>query len=254
MIDLHHHPDNWGILPVLFESGDIRIESYPVFVMLSLIIGGLVYFYYSKKARAQSENTIYIALAAIVGGTLGAKLPIWIIYFNQIFTGEMTLEAFLSGRTITGGLIGGTLAVILIKKLLKIKSRKGNFFAPAAAIGISVGRIGCLLRGCCYGIETDLPWGIDFGDKVLRHPTQIYESLYTFLLFIVLVLLNKKNPKPGKLFEIFMIAYFSFRFFIEFIKEEPTSYWGFTAFQIISVLVLSKYIFTYIYKKINGKF
>ncbi|MEI7579718.1 MAG: prolipoprotein diacylglyceryl transferase family protein [bacterium] len=253
MIDTHYYHDNWGLYPILFQLGKFQIESYSFFVVLALLTAAAVYYFYVHKDKLTGEKAIYLALAAITGGTIGSKIPIWLIHFHEIFNSHTNLVSILSGRTITGGLIGGTLAVIIVKKILKIQVRKGNIFAPAAALGIAVGRIGCLLRGCCYGSITQLPWGIDFGDHITRHPTQIYEALYCLLLFIIIVIWKEKHPKPGQLFDFFMISYFSFRFFIEFIKFEPAIYLGFTAFQLISILVLMKYVIKFlwqIFKKI----
>ncbi len=235
MIDIHQHPENWGIKPNLDIFG-FEINSYSFFVLLGLIVGLIVYYILAKKEKKLSENSFYILMAALFGGIIGAKLPIWIINFPQIIQSFPDLSPFLSGRTITGSLIGGTLAVLYIKKKLKIKEKKGNLFAPAIALGVAIGRIGCFLRGCCYGIETKLPWGVDFGDGILRHPTQIYESIFMLALFFFL-LYKRKSAKPGFLFYILMNSYFVFRFFEEFLRENP-SYLGFSLFQYISIAAL----------------
>lgn len=233
MIDLHQHPENWGVRPALFNLGSFEVNSYSFFVLLGLIVGLIVYYILAKKEKKLSENSFYILIAGLFGGIIGAKLPIWIINFSAIIQSFPDLTLFLSGRTITGGLIGGTLGVLFLKKKLKIKEKKGNFFAPAIALGVAIGRIGCFLRGCCYGVETKLFWGINFGDGILRHPTQIYESIFMFGLFFFL-LYKRKDAKPGILFYILMNSYFIFRFFEEFIRESPI-YFGFTLFQYISI-------------------
>jgi phosphatidylglycerol---prolipoprotein diacylglyceryl transferase len=233
MIDEHIHPENWGIKPVLFEIGSLKISSYAFFVLLGLVVGLIVYYILAKKDKKLNENSFYILITGIVCGTLGAKIPIWIINFSLIVTNFPDINYLLSGRTITGGLIGGTLGVMYIKKKLKIKEKKGNLFAPGIAIGITIGRIGCFLAGCCYGIQTSLPFGVNFGDGILRHPTQIYEAIFMFFMFFFL-LYKKKSAKPGQLFFILMNSYFTFRFFEEFIRE-GNSYLGFTVFQFICI-------------------
>jgi phosphatidylglycerol---prolipoprotein diacylglyceryl transferase len=233
MIDLHQHPENWGIKPTLFQLGSFEVNSYSFFVLLGLMVGLIVYYILAKKEKKQSENSFYILVAGLFGGIIGAKLPIWIINFPIIIQSFPDITPILSGRTITGGLIGGTLAVSYIKKKLNIKEKKGNLFAPAIALGVAIGRIGCFLRGCCYGIQTNLPWGVDFGEGILRHPTQIYESIFMFGLFLFL-LYKRKTAKPGHLFFLLMNAYFIFRFFEEFIRDNP-HYFGLTLFQYISI-------------------
>ncbi len=242
MIDFHIHPNNWGILPVLFKAGNLVITSYAFFMLLAIFIGLIVYFKNAKKEKGLGENSIYLIFAALIGGILGAKIPIWILNFPTIISSWPNIYPILSGRTITGSLVGGTLGVLYIKKKLKIKGRKGNVFAPAIAIGMAIGRIGCFLQGCCYGIATNLPWGINFGDGILRHPTQIYEMLFMFGMFFYLNNKKKKNPKSGQLFSILMVGYFTFRFFIEFIRVEPKILFGLTFFQYVSLAVVSWFL------------
>lgn len=253
MIDTHVYPENWGVNPVLFESC-CSIPSYSLFIVLGLIVGLIVYFYEAKKNKVLSENTFYLLIAALVGGVLGAKLPIWIINFRAIIAALPDLTLFLTGRTIVGGLVGGFIAVLIAKKLLKIKVKRGNLFAPAIAMGVAIGRIGCFLRGCCYGVVTSLPWGVNFGDGLLRHPTQIYESIFMLGMFVYFQFAKKKlNKYPGSMFEILMFGYFAFRFFIEFIRVEKVVFVGLTMFQLVSIVVVIYFSFmllkTFKYKK-----
>lgn len=254
MLDEHFHPENWGVLPNI-DLGLFKINTYSIFILLALIIGLLVYYFLAKDEKKLSENSFYVLMAALVGGVLGAKIPMWIINFKFIIQSLPDIMPILSGRTITGGLIGGTLGVIYIKHKLNIKDKKGNLFAPAAAIGIAIGRIGCFLRGCCYGIETKLPWGVNFGDGILRHPTQLYESIFMFGLFGFL-LYKRKEAKPGYLFYLLMNYYFVFRFFEEFIRDNPR-YLYLTIFQYISIgaliFVNTKYIKEQKSENNNGK-
>ena len=141
---------NWGIKPILFSIGNLNIPAYGFFVLLGLVVGIAYYFYLARKEKSLGENGIYIVLAAMVGGVIGAKLPYWIFYFPQIVSAYPNIIPFLSGRTIVGGLIGGFLGVLWIKKKLKITSRRGNLFAPAIALGMAIGRLGCFFRGCKY--------------------------------------------------------------------------------------------------------
>ncbi|MDD2656274.1 MAG: prolipoprotein diacylglyceryl transferase [Patescibacteria group bacterium] len=236
MLDLHTHPDNWGIMPTLFNIYNFEVNSYSFFVLLGLIVGLIVYYILAKKEKELSENSFYILIAGLVGGVLGAKLPILLINLPDIIKNFPDITYILAGRTITGGLLGGTLAVWYVKKKLAIKEKKGNLFAPAIALGVAIGRIGCFLRGCCYGIPTNLPWGINFGDNIPRHPTQIYETIFMLIMFPIL-LYKRKTANPGYLFYLLMNSYFIFRFFEEFIRENP-HYFGLTLFQYISLIAL----------------
>jgi phosphatidylglycerol:prolipoprotein diacylglycerol transferase len=228
----------WGLKPVLFYIGAIPVESYGVFMVLALIVGFLIYYRQLQKDQVKSSNALYIVIFALIGGVIGSKIPILIIYWKEINAAPGSANILLSGRTIVGGLIGGAVGTFGAKKLFKIKERMGNQIAIPVAAGMAVGRIGCTLRGCCYGKPTSLPWGIDFGDQIYRHPTQIYEILFDVFLVLYLSWKKKGEVAPGELFKIFLNFYMSFRFFLEFIRVEKVSFIGLTAFQLLCVISL----------------
>jgi phosphatidylglycerol:prolipoprotein diacylglycerol transferase len=250
MLDFHFHPENWGIWPVAGYLGPIPITTYFIFSFLGLIVAGIVFYYFSEKQKLNRTESLFIIMAGLFGGAIGAKIPILLMYAENIANGQVGLELIISGKTITGGLIGGAICVWLVKKALKIKFRIGNSLAPAVAIGIAFGRIGCFFTGCCYGKATQSDWfGVNFGDGILRHPTQIYEALFSLIQFFVFIVILKKRGsdlKQGVLFDFYLLSYFVFRFFLEFIKEENQIYLSLTIFQWISILVFVRYLFKYI--------
>jgi len=237
MIDQHQLPAHWGIHPVLLHIGKLEIDSYAFFVFLGLLAGGATYFILAKKMHTMGDRSVFIAVAALAGGVIGAKLPYWIGNYRQIIDSYPNIMPILSGRTITGGLIGGTIAVMWIKHRLKITEKRGNLFAPAVALGMAIGKLGCFFNGCCYGIPTDLPCGINLGDGIMRHPTQLYE-IPLFLLFFFYSLPRVKSAPPGYLFFLLMNYYFVIRFFEEFIRQNSELYWGLSFFQYISIFAL----------------
>ncbi|HWP95461.1 MAG TPA: prolipoprotein diacylglyceryl transferase family protein [Syntrophomonadaceae bacterium] len=223
---------------MLFYIGRLPVDSYPVMVFLALVVGIAAYILQLRKDQIHSPNALYIALFAITGGIIGAKLPIIIIYWKELSLRPQSLDILLSGKTIVGGLIGGTVGTYLAKKIFHIQERLGNQLAIPVALAMAVGRIGCLLRGCCYGKATLLPWGIDLGDHIYRHPTQIYEMLFDLMLVVYLSWRKARGVKPGELFTIFLNCYLTFRFFLEFIRVEPVSILGLTDFQLLCVVSL----------------
>jgi phosphatidylglycerol---prolipoprotein diacylglyceryl transferase len=231
----------WGIRPALFRVAGVPVPSYEVFVGLGLLAGVLLFFRAANREPERVRDAPWLLMAALFGGAIGAKLPVLVLHEREILAAR-DVGAALSGRTIVGGLIGATLAVILVRRRLGIRKGMGNLFAPGVAAGIGIGRIGCFLRGCCYGKATALPWGVDFGDHVLRHPTQLYESAFAFALFGWLAYASRRAPVPGALFRSLMIAYFSFRFLVEFVRAEPAALAGLTLAQWVSLGVLCWYL------------
>jgi prolipoprotein diacylglyceryltransferase len=125
------------------------------------------------------------------------------------------------------------------KKRLGVRFNTGDAYVFPLIIGTVIGRIGCFMSGLedqTYGTATSLPWGIDFGDGITRHPTQLYEAVFMLALGLVL-LYRMRRPYPnGWLFRAFMFAYLLFRFGVEFIKPRFAPYLGLSAIQIASLI------------------
>jgi phosphatidylglycerol:prolipoprotein diacylglycerol transferase len=129
------------------------------------------------------------------------------------------------GKTIVGGLLGGWLGVEIVKRARGIRSRTGDLFALPLCVGIAVGRVGCLLGGLAddtFGKPTSLPWAVDLGDGIGRHPVQVYEIVFLALVGI-LVTANLRLPE-GARFRIFMACYLAWRLAIDFMKPQPLLY------------------------------
>ncbi len=229
---------DWGVRPILFEVNNFKIESYPFFVGLGILLAIIFYIKLAKKEKKFRFRNIDIILASIVGGAIGSKLPIIIMNYDVFFKRPFDYRVLFYGKTIVGGIIGGIIAVYLVKKKLKIKQRIGNELAPAIALGMGIGRLGCFFRGCCYGIETHSHYGVDFGDGLHRHPTQLYESIFNIIMFVILLSLRKKVKEEGKLLKIFFTSYFIFRFLIEFIRIEEKIFYILTAYQVGSLFAI----------------
>jgi phosphatidylglycerol:prolipoprotein diacylglycerol transferase len=213
----------------MIEASHNIIPAYAIAMMLAFAAGFALYRYNTKGMEKNSDQLFPILLAAFLGGVIGAKLPA--ILMNMRF--GLSWEAILAGRTIVGGLVGGTLGVLFIKKKLGIQGRYGNLLAPPIALGMAIGRMGCFFSGCCFGTPTDLPWGTNFGDSIARHPTQLYEMLFCFAAFVLLQRARNSAP-PGSLLTRFFLAYFIFRFLEEFLRPH-TLISGLTPFQWICI-------------------
>ncbi len=108
-----------------------------------------------------------------------------------------------------------------VKKLRRLSIRTGDLFALPLTLGIALGRIGCFLTGLSdqtYGNVTSLPWGIDFGDGIRRHPTQLYEIAFLLGLALLLRLFTAQPHLNGDIFKAFMIGYMGWRLAIDSLK------------------------------------
>jgi phosphatidylglycerol:prolipoprotein diacylglycerol transferase len=131
-----------------------------------------------------------------------------------------------TGRSILGAIVGGIVVAEVYKAIFGIRGSTGAVFVLPLSVAIAIGRIGCFLAGLddyTYGTSTSLPWGVDFGDGIHRHPVQLYESLSMagFALFFVWLL--RRRPKIAAVdgFYLFVGFYGAQRFVWEFLKPYP---------------------------------
>ena len=213
-----------------------------IFDVLALFSGVLMSFWFRRKYGLQRPAGVtqesqhhYYLLALLVGLIAGSLL------FG-------TLNLHCSGQTgVAKSLLGGVFGAIVVAEVFKyfagIRQSTGLYFVPGLVVLIAVGRIGCFLAGLSdytYGIETRLPWGVDFGDGLKRHPVQLYET-FTMLAFLVVLLIS--YPKHAVFwqaqgFYVFVLVYAGQRFIWEFLKPYSTVFYPFNLFQLLCLLML----------------
>ena len=204
--------------------------------------------------------------AAVAGAAFGSKILFW-FEDPQLTWQNLHNPAYLmGGKTIVGALIFGLVSVELMKRYIGLRQSTGDLYAIPLALGIAIGRIGCFLTGLSdntFGTPTTLPWAINFGDGIPRHPTQLYEIVFLLALIPALyrilllsgasvapseILEESKNPYPqhgsflpGDTFKFFMVAYLSFRLACDFIKPYPRVLLGLGGIQWACLLTLVYY-------------
>lgn len=224
--------------PVYFHLGPLRLHPHLVMEAIAYGVG----LYVSLFRRMKRDTDISpsqrssISVGALVGALLGAKLLVMFQHFDLLSADwrQFALLA-LQGKTIVGALLGGLAGVELTKKMIGVRSSTGDSFVFSVLWGMAIGRVGCFLTGLSdrtYGIATTLPWGVDFGDGIMRHPTQLYEISFLLVLFGVLCWYGHQPRRSGDQFKLFMIAYLGFRFLVDFIKPEFRPLLGLSAIQM----------------------
>jgi phosphatidylglycerol:prolipoprotein diacylglycerol transferase len=198
---------------------------HPVFEALGYAGGFAVYRWQRVRAgdALTEEKRWAVIAAAAVGALIGSRV---LGLLEQAPRMGLHWGDFLrpGGKTIVGGLLGGWIAVEVVKRAMGVRARTGDLFAVPLCVGIAIGRIGCFFAGLAddtYGTATRLPWGVDFGDGVRRHPTQIYEFLFLIGLAWVLGRWERRPHGEGQVFRGFMAAYLGWRLLIDFLKPQP---------------------------------
>lgn len=232
--------------PVYVHLGPWQIHPHLLFETLAYFLGYRLYaLLRSRQGDAISAvNRIYVLAGAIAGGALGAKCLYWLEDPVATWHGWSDPAYLMAGKSIIGGLLGGLIGVELVKQWVGERRSTGDLYAIPLAFGIAVGRIGCFLTGLAdntHGVATSLPWGVNFGDGVPRHPTQLYEIAFCGLLIAWLLWRRRLPHAAGDLFKGFMIGYLAFRVVVEFIKPYPTPYLGLTATQVAALAGLFYY-------------
>jgi phosphatidylglycerol:prolipoprotein diacylglycerol transferase len=187
----------------------------------------------------------WVIAAASLGALLGSKLLFLFEDPEQSLQHLRQPALLFSGKTIVGALIGGTIAVEWAKKRLGVTRRTGDLFALPLCVGIAIGRIGCFLTGVedhTAGVATSLPWGVDFGDTVQRHPTQLYEIVFVIFLGLIVLCLSRRPHLEGDLFRVFMIGYLAFRLCVDFVKPDIRVFAGLSSIQCVCVAALLYYV------------
>ncbi len=214
-----------------------------IFEWLAIFIGAWLYRWQSRVNHS-NRASLSILIGCLAGAGIGNKL-LFVIEVPQTFA-EHSWSAFLMGQTIVGGLLGGLIGIEIAKKILHIKHSTGDSFILPLTVAIVIGRTGCFLAGLydgTYGIATDMPWGVNFGDGIARHPTQLYEQLFVIGLYCMLWRFkNKLSVVSGLSFKLFLASYLLWRLSVDTIKPIPYDYWGLSGIQWACVIALLFYV------------
>lgn len=228
--------------PLYLEIGAFRIHPHLLFELLAYFVAFRLYLR-DRRIRGDfldDANRWWVIAAAAAGAAGGARLVALLECPAELLQGEVQLER-LAGKTIVGAIAGGWLAVEAAKRALGIRRRTGDALAIPLAVGIGIGRIGCFLTGLedhTIGVATRLPWGIDFGDGVRRHPMPLYEVLFLAALVLLLARARRRLASEGDLFRGFVAGYFAFRLAADFWKPAACRTLGLSSIQAVALLGL----------------
>lgn len=238
--------------PIYLYLGSWRIHPHVMFESLAYFIGFRVYLWTRQPSDMSKLMSLQILAGIIAGAAIGAKLLFWLE--DPAATWEQLSQFHLlwGGKTIVGGLLGGLIGVELTKRWVGWKKSTGDDFVYPLILGLVLGRIGCFMTGLddhTYGTPTNWITGVNFGDGIYRHPTQLYEILFLIILSLLLIPIYRRRRAvtiqvgyvPGTMFQWFMTAYLLFRLSIEWIKPTPHPFLGMNNIQLACIAGLIYY-------------
>jgi len=235
-----------SVNPVAFAIGSFSMRWYGVMVLLAIafLVGWVLYF--GKRVGFTKEFVVSAALWAIPLGVIGAKLVHVVdnMSYYLAYPGDILNPA---GLAIFGVILGGMLGLYIHCRLRRVPfAPLADLAAPGVILAQAIGRVGCTINGCCYGVSSSLPWAVTWTHPntyaplgVAVHPTQVYELLWDLLVFAILWMLLRWRLKPsGSLFAAYLALYSLGSFLIRFLRGDVPSFAaGLNEGQVISLMV-----------------
>jgi phosphatidylglycerol:prolipoprotein diacylglycerol transferase len=201
-----------------------------------MLAGIFVSIFLWSQMIKRDDRLVLVYVAALAGAFLGAKL-VYLGAEGWLHWHDANRWVILAtGKSVTGALLGGYLAVEIAKRLLGYRGTTGDWFAVIVPVGIVLGRVGCILNGCCLGRACEPSWfTMNDANGVARWPAALVELLFNALMLGVILILRRQKILPGQHFHIYLMAYGLFRFFHEFLRDTPQIVGPVSGYQIAAL-------------------
>lgn len=248
------------INPVLFDFGFASIYWYAAIIVSAF---GISFFLITRRVKKNINSydikldDIYdLAIGLLLVGIMSARL--YYVLFNWERYSKNPIEIFKiwnGGLAIYGGIIGVMIFAIILSKIKKIKFYDlADLVIPYLSLCQSLGRWGNFINQEAYGYECTMPWkmGIfneQLGNYIYVHPTFLYESIFDFILFLILILTTKNRKFSGQVFCSYMIGYGMIRGVVEGFRTDSLMLGSFRISQVLSIVFVLIFGILYFYKR-----
>ncbi len=254
--------------PILFDFGFIQVRWYSVILLVAFIVGMFLIFKEGKKLGIEKDFLFNLMFWVIIFSLIGARLYYVLFNFSEYSNNLIEIiKIWHGGLAIHGGIIAGLITIIVYTRKYNVDVLKViDLFVPALLIGQAIGRWGNFFNSEAHGAATTLvtlqklhlPNFIIQGmniNGVYYHPTFLYESLWCFLGFIIILFFRRyKYIKNGQPTAFYLVWYGIGRFLIEASRTDSLMFLGFKAAQIISLIFIISGIILFIVKQKKGYF
>jgi phosphatidylglycerol---prolipoprotein diacylglyceryl transferase len=223
---------------------------HTAFEMGGIAVGMRIYASTLRRAGGGSMAqgaAFAVVLGCVIGAILGSKAAVWLQQPDAFAAALRSPQMLWNGQSIVGALIGGLFGVELAKRIVGVRKSTGDAFVFPLIAGIAIGRIGCFLAGLqddTYGLPSDVPWAVDFGDGVRRHPTQLYDIAFVLAFGALLYRWRHELAQiPGLRFKWFLAGYLIWRVAVDMLKPVPVAYpLGLSGLQWLALIFLAGYL------------
>jgi phosphatidylglycerol:prolipoprotein diacylglycerol transferase len=239
--------------PILFEIGNWPVYSYGVLLALAYLAGLQMAVVRARRRQIDAAKVMDLGIYLIIAALIGAKLMLVAVDFDYFRSQPRELLSLVrAGGVFYGGLLAALAVGLWLVSRYKLDAwTVADLTAPGIALGHVVGRLGCLMAGCCYGRPTDVPWAITFTNPAAAtnvgtplntplHPTQLYDAGAELLIMVGLLLTERRGrPFAGRTFWLYMLLYAISRYIIEIYRgDERGMIAGFSTSQFVSILLV----------------
>ena len=224
------------------------IPTHGLFVALGVLVAAVVFTVEARRRGQTDDRIVYVVLGALLGGAVLMRLGTWLQHVDLRDNASLAEQWLYGNRSILGGLVGAWLGVHVAKRLVGYRARTGDLFAPAVALGMAVGRVGCLLTelpgtptGTGYGITLDPATAarLHAPAGVALHPSFGYEIAFHLAAFAVLWFwLRHRLVAPGETLTFYLAGYGLARFAVEFVRGNEVVWEGLTRPQLFLLLTI----------------
>ncbi len=232
--------------PIACTIGHIAVPWYAIALASAVVVVLIVAWHEAKRAGIAPKSFCFAAVWAILGGVIGAKL-VHVIDFWDHYSAHPREIFRPEGWALYGAILGAILAMWGYSRISGTSFWQwGDIVAPVAPLGQAIGRIGCLIQGCCYGLPSSLPWAIVYIHPrsyaplgVPLHPAQLYFLLWNLIVFAVLWWLRGRLKPAGSLFLVYLNLYSAGDFGLRFLRQGEPFLFGLHQAQVIGLATLA---------------
>ncbi len=219
--------------PILVDLGFFQLPTYGVMLVVALVVALITLKKRADRSGLDGARVVDVGLWLVIWALVGSKVLLVLVELPRFIRDPAELIVLIrAGGVFLGGFLAAVIAAVVLLRRHRMEFLPTvDVIAPSLALGHAIGRVGCLMAGCCWGARCDLPWAVEYTDPrahelvgtplgVHLHPSPVYESLFNLVLYAGLAALYRRRPTPGKVFAAYLTAYGVGRFLLEYTRGD----------------------------------